>query len=474
MNIEKLNLSKAYSSQYSETTLDNLQIQGKVPTWLSGSFVSNGPAQFEVGSTYFNHWFDGFAMLKKFDFKSGTVHFQNRFLKSKEYIESNKLARLNVNEFGTYAKKTKLGRIFSSIKELTFGNTHDNCIVNTTCIDQNHIAMTESNDVVSFDLKELNTTGVFNFSDEIPGHFTTAHPHFDFTTAELINIEIEISRHIKYHIYKVGSSRKRQIIQTYCSNKLFYIHSFSITNNYIILYKSPLVMNKFKLLLGLPYNHSLYYQNNLSSFFVIIDRNTEKILEIETEPFVCLHTVNAYEDKNEILLDLVCHPSGNPYDKFYLSNLRSSEPILPTGEIRRYIIDLSSKNCNQITLSTNGHEFPRINYKRCNRHEYQFVYTNLLTHPTKPFFNAIHKMNIRTGSVQQWYKENYYLGEAVFVPKTTSEVEDDGVLLSIAFNASTQLSSLMILDASSMELVAEINLPLHLPFGLHGNFYQNA
>lgn len=57
MSESKLNLSKAYTSQSDEITLDNLRIDGDIPTWLSGSFVSNGPGQFEVGGTHFNHWF---------------------------------------------------------------------------------------------------------------------------------------------------------------------------------------------------------------------------------------------------------------------------------------------------------------------------------------------------------------------------------------------------------------------------------
>ena len=475
MQKTKLNLSKAYSSQYDETTLDRLDINGEVPTWLSGSFVSNGPGQFEVGSTHFNHWFDGFSMLKKFDFKSGKVRFQNRFLQSKEYVESNKLGKLNANEFGTYASKSNLGRILSSVNELIKGNSHDNCVVNTTCIAENYIAMTEGNDALSFDIKDLSTTGEFNFIDKIPGHFTTAHPHFDFTTGELINISIEIGKTTKYHIYKIEPlSKIRKIIHTYSSDSLFYIHSFSITNNYIILFKSPLVMNKFKLILGFPFNNTLSYQENLSSFFVIIDRRNGKTHEIETEPFVCLHGVNAYEYKNEIIMDLVCHHSGNPYDKLYLSNLRSSKPTLPTGEIRRYAIDVHSKNCKQRTLSTNTHEFPRINYKRCNGNKYQFVYTNWITNPEDQFFNAIQKLNVQVGSIQRWNKANYYLGEAVFVARTNGLLEDDGVLLSIAFDVSTQLSSLMIIDALSMQLVAEVCLPLHLPFGLHGNFYKDT
>lgn len=165
------NLSKAYSSQNNETTLDNLRIDGEVPTWLSGSFVSNGPGQFEVGETHFNHWFDGFAMLKKFDFKSETVRFQNRFLQSKEYVESNKFGRLNVNEFATYASSFTLGRILTFMKELIKSSIHDNCVVNTTCVAEHYIAMTESNDVLSFNMNDLSTIGAFKYTDNISRAF---------------------------------------------------------------------------------------------------------------------------------------------------------------------------------------------------------------------------------------------------------------------------------------------------------------
>ncbi|MCH9757475.1 MAG: carotenoid oxygenase family protein [Gammaproteobacteria bacterium] len=473
MSESKLNLSKAYTSQSDEITLDNLRIDGDIPTWLSGSFVSNGPGQFEVGGTHFNHWFDGFAMLKKFEFKSGTVRFQNRFLQSTEYVKSNKQNQLNINEFGTYASTSKIGRIACAIKELIQYNTHDNCVVNTACIAEHYIAMTESKDMVSFNLDDLSTTGTFHFTDTLPGHLTTAHPHLDVNTHELINISIEIGKITQYHIDTIEPLTKtRKRIQTYQSDNAFYIHSFSLTNNYIILFKSPLVINKVKLMLGFPFNHTLAYQENTSSFFIVIDRNNGKIVEIEAPPFVCLHSINAYEFENKIMLDLVCHASGNPYDNLYLSNLRSSHPTLSTGKIKRYTINLHSKNCKQIIISNSAHEFPRINYMRCNGKHYQFVYTTLLSHSEDLFFNQVQKLNVQTGSTQCWGKPNYYLGEAVFVAKNHHQQEDEGVLLFIAFNAITQLSSLIIIDALSMQCLAEVYLPLHLPFGLHGHFYK--
>ncbi len=135
---------------------------------------------------------------------------------------------------------------------------------------------------------------------------------------------MEVGRIVKYHFYQVClKTKKWQINQTYSAKSLFYNHSFAVTKNYFILFKSPLLINKGKLILGLPFNNTLYYDNTLSSYFILINRNNGHIQEIETDPLVCLHTINSYEQGNRIIIDLVCHSGGNPYDKLYLSNLRA-------------------------------------------------------------------------------------------------------------------------------------------------------
>ena len=59
-----------------------LPLQGEFPAWLTGALLRTGPAKFDVGSTTVNHWFDGLAMLHRFDFADGAVTYANRFLRS--------------------------------------------------------------------------------------------------------------------------------------------------------------------------------------------------------------------------------------------------------------------------------------------------------------------------------------------------------------------------------------------------------
>ena len=78
--------------------------------------------------------------------------------------------------------------------------------------------------------------------------------------------------------------------------------------------------------------------------------------------------------------------------------------------------------------------------------------------------------------------EGWYTQEARFVPRANSTSEDDGWLLAYVFDESSQLTSsgdpktnakseLWIINARNMtEVVAKIQLPQRVPYGLHGNW----
>ena len=71
-----------YTSLTNEVCDSTLEVTGKIPTWLKGTFVRNGPALFEIGSESFNHWFDGQAMLHSYKFDNGNVTYSNKFLET--------------------------------------------------------------------------------------------------------------------------------------------------------------------------------------------------------------------------------------------------------------------------------------------------------------------------------------------------------------------------------------------------------
>ena len=74
--------------------------------------------------------------------------------------------------------------------------------------------------------------------------------------------------------------------------------------------------------------------------------------------------------------------------------------------------------------------------------------------------------------MQIWYKEEHYSGEPIFIPRPDGTSEDDGVLLVIVLDGSTQLSYLLLLDGQSFETLAEARLETFIPMSIHGSWFD--
>jgi carotenoid cleavage dioxygenase len=61
-------------------------------------------------------------------------------------------------------------------------------------------------------------------------------------------------------------------------------------------------------------------------------------------------------------------------------------------------------------------------------------------------------------------------GEFVMVPSSPDAGEDEGVLMGFVFDAQRNASDLVLLDAQRLETVAEVQLPVRVPYGFHGNW----
>jgi beta,beta-carotene 9',10'-dioxygenase len=63
--------------------------------------------------------------------------------------------------------------------------------------------------------------------------------------------------------------------------------------------------------------------------------------------------------------------------------------------------------------------------------------------------------------------------EPSFVPSPDVRAEDDGVILSVLLDGSTETSSLLVLDAQTFEEVARAEAPQRIPMGFHHQHTAN-
>jgi Retinal pigment epithelial membrane protein len=138
-----------------EIVSDALPVRGILPSWLSGTLLRTGPAQFEVGQHKYRHWFDGLAMLHRFSFHDGTVSYANRFLQSKTYQANREAGKITYAEFATDPCRSLFKRLATTFTR----EVSDNANVSISQLGDDFVALTEVPLPVMFDPQPLETLG---------------------------------------------------------------------------------------------------------------------------------------------------------------------------------------------------------------------------------------------------------------------------------------------------------------------------
>ena len=459
-----------FAATHQEGEFNVLPMQGSIPQWLNGSLIRTGPGTLKVGQQSYHHWFDGLAMLRKFSFADGQVSFANRFLKSQAYQEAKAKGKISRGEFGTTARHSILERIRDPLPRLT-----DNATVNITMQGDRFVSVTESPFPIVFDPETLNTIDQFHYQDHVPGQTTTAHPHFDFQENAVYSYLVNLIPRCSYSIYRMDAhSNKRELIASVPVKQPAYMHTFAMTEHYIILAEFPLLLNRLSLMLsGKPYIENYQWKPEQGTRFLVIRKADGNVVHsCKSESFFAFHHVNAFEQNDEVMVDLVAYPDSSVIQSLYLEPLlHHPEQVIAAGELRRYHIPLNEPIANYEVLTSEPIELPRINYQRCNTHHYQFVYGVGNSQPGN-FIDQLVKVDVQRGTTKIWHSPNCYPGEPVFVAAPGAISEDEGVILSVVLHVQTQNSFLLILDAQSWDELTRVELPYHLPFDFHGQYFD--
>jgi len=447
-----------------------LPVDGDLPDWLSGTLIRNGPAQFEVGDRDYNHWFDGHAMLHAFRVADGTVAYRNRFLQTKSRTEALEQGEIARSEFATDPCRSLFGRVMSVFNpKLT-----DNASINVAQIDDAYVALTETPIPVAFDPETLETAGVVEYEDDVDVPMSTAHPLVEPDTGRTITYLTEFGRQSRYHVAGIApGSRTRTVLATVDVARPRYMHSFGMTERYVILAEWPLVVDPLDLLLrGRPFIENFEWTPELGTRVRILRKEDgAEVATCEADAAFAFHHVNAFERGDEVVCDVVTYPDASIIDALSLDRLRSDEPTPGTGRLRRYRLPLDGGSASSSVQSDTRLELPRIHEGAARTQAYRYVY-GIGERGDGTFTDQLVKLDASTGAAQVWREAGTYPGEPVFVPRPDGAAQDDGVVLSVVLDPADERSFLLVLDASSFDERARAEVPHAIPFGFHGQFFQ--
>ena len=448
-----------------------LPIDGTVPPWLSGALIRNGPGRFEFGGERATHWFDGLAMLCRYGFADGTVSYTNRFLRTDAYAAAD--SGHGATEFATGGDSFR--RTLQWLRSFGPPESTDNANVHVAKLGEHFVALTEAPRRIAFDPVTLETRGEFRWRDDVPEHLATAHLQVDPNREETIGYSTEFGLSPKYHFYRIPSGRAgRTHVATVPAAGPGYVHDCSITDSHIVIVETPLRIAMAKALA--PWNKGfldlLEYDEGAASRFIVVDRDAETLAgTLETPPFFTFHHVNAYEDDDELVLDLVAFDDDEIVRALTFDALSEDAfAAAPDGQFVRFRLRPDEGRVRRFERYDGGMELPTVP-KPVRGRRYRYAYAQATD---RKGANGLVKLDVERGTAIEWWERGVYVEEPRMVQRPGGTAEDDGVVIATALDTRRERSMLLVFDAETLVERARAPLPHAVPFGFHGRFFPEV
>ncbi len=467
-----------------ELTNQPLKSAGTIPTWLSGTLIRNGPISVTVNGQTNEHWFDGLAMLHAFSFHHGQARYTNKFLRTDAYNTVFEKGSLNYIGFAADPCRSLFTRFFTFFAP-QFDEKLHNANVNIAKIADTYVALTEIPLPICFDPQTLETLGVLDYHDQLSHGkcWESAHPHYDRTRKETLNYLIQYGRVSKYILYRLkDGSSKREILSQIPIEEPSYMHSFAMTEHYVVFTEFPFIVKPLDLITkNQAFIKNFSWQPERGTQFIVVDRDSGEIVgKYKTKAFFSFHHANAFEKDGRIYLDIVCYddPSViNGVTTHFKPNTEevSSTSNEPLERLERFTLSLQTGDLVSETIFKQSIEFPRIN-ERFDGCPYRYVYladpreSRIENEPSR----CLYKVNMETRETHRWQEAGCCPGEPVFIAAPHATDEDEGVVLAVVLNLRRHTSFLLVLDGKSFKEIGRAQVMHAIPAGLHGQYFHDV
>ncbi len=426
-----------------ELTLTDLTVTGAIPPELDGRYVRNGANPFTGMS---DHPFFGDGMVHGVRLRDGAAEwYRNRYVRT-PFIENPDIDILDPN--------VMMDMTASKANTHVFG--HAGRIL---ALEEGHFPYVLDGD--------LGTVGALDFDGALTGSFT-AHPKVCPVTGELLAFGYSaFEPYLRY----LRVSADGQLVQTenITVGGPTMMHDFNVTRNNVVFMDLPAV---FDLEMAMRGEMPIHWDDDYPARLGVMPRTgtDADVRWYDIEPGYVFHPMNSYEDGDTIVLDVA-----------RLSHIwRDSMMDFPPPELWRWTIDTATGKVREEQIDDRPAEFPRVADSVVGlKHRYGYM----MALPENPDYTdpanqsgAIVKYDRDTGErVEHVLGRGRLPGEPVFVPADGATAEDDGYLMTYVYEAETDSSSFIVLDAATMDPtpVASIDLP-RIPFGFHGNWIDSA
>lgn len=438
-------LEGSYAPVNAEVEEAALRVTGSVPPELDGLFARIGPNPVRPPKhpgRY--HWFTGDGMVHGVRLSEGrALWYRNR------WVRTNPVSRA----LGEPPAPGPRRGIFDTV------NT--NVIAHAGQI----WALVEAGPFpVKLDAR-LETTAHTDLGGTLNTPFS-AHPHRDPATGELHAICYDAK--VQNRLFHVAVDREGRVMRRLDIPVQHgpMVHDCALTGRYVLIFDLPVTFSPRQLLRGnpMPYAWNPRHEARIGLLPRADGATAENILWCAVDPCFVFHSCNAFDlPDGRVQLDVVVH------DRMFATSMTGPDSRRVTFE--RWLLDPERGATDRTVVDERGQDFPRMNEQLATR-PYRYAYTVSFGGDASGGTRLL-KHDLETGQTHTHrHGPGRETGEAVFVPRQSASAEDDGWLLSYVYDANSQTSDLVILNAQDVTgpPQAIVHLNHRVPHGFHGNW----
>lgn len=466
---------------------------GKIPQDLSGSYLRNGPnPPFDfTGKPY--HPFDGDGMIHAVHFDAGRATYINKWVKTNR-LATTKKNGFAFSEFGETATVGFTGKppnmMFSKYAKDETGaplgpsNTHmwyhAGRLISADFVDKPY----------SMDLDTLDTHGKFDFGGELK-HGFAPHCRQCPRTGELYFFGAPTGSKKGPWMYTGVADRNLKLLRSFPIDipGPTMIHDIGLSENYAFFlntnYRLEMMKMMKAMMAGKKPKSPWEWHNNIPAQFGIWPRgatSTTQVQWIDVEPCNLLHFGNAWEEGDELVIYGL---RFNKYMNLDLDDLSSGGQPGMADEVAKlhvWRLNLKTGKCvSERRVSNHPCDWLRIDHEFETRKCRYMWATEFLGDADGPggtgAFNAsgVVRWDLRTGNAlsHNWVGPSggrCNASEAVFCRRAGATEEGDGYLCALIRDEAAGASELGVLDARTLQPVAQISIPYRVPIGFHATW----
>ncbi len=461
-------LESGFPASFEEKEYAVESVAGQVPDFIRGTYYLNGPGVFNKKEIAYRHWLDGDGMVCSLNFNRENIQFRNRYVRSSKFTAEESAGKAIFRTFGTRFEGSELNRAKNGLESPVN--------VSIYSFGDRLLAFGEQGLPWELDPVTLETRGQYTFNGRLNDASPfSAHPKFDAATHEMFNFGIFFSvQNPKLYFYCIAPEglryRKAVPIEYPCS-----VHDFTVSRKYAVFYLSPYLLDIKNLLQeNKTVIESLRWQPHLGSRLLVLDRSTgEKVASIPIGHNYCLHLINAFEQDDLLVVDVVEY-SEPIYDQ-YQPIPELFQTVAHGGPVRMHVDLKAGVVRDRMYLEySQAPDFPAIDPHRAMGpyEDFWMLGISATSKAGRKFFDQLVHANWRQSQVTDIYRCStlcYLGGEPVFIGEPGSS---NGVVICQEFDTRSQTSHFLIFDAHKVSQGPISRIPLQhmVHLGFHAQF----